>query len=75
VLGAEQAVGPATMLRWYTGGSASCSFDEGKRGRIAPGMLADLVAVEPDPLRVPAAELRDVRVRLTVVDGRVAYEA
>jgi predicted amidohydrolase YtcJ len=75
VLGREQAVDAATMLRWYTRGSAYLSFDEGRRGRIAPGMLADLAVVEPDPLRIPAAALRDVRVRLTLVDGRVAYEA
>ena len=75
VLGPEQAVAPATMLRWYTRGSAYLSFDEERRGRIAPGMLADLVAVEPDPLRAPAADLKDIRVRLTIVDGRIAYEA
>ena len=75
VLGPEQAVDAATMLRWYTRDSAALSFDEGRRGRIAPGMLADLTVVTPDPLRLPAAELRDVRVVLTIVEGRVAYEA
>jgi predicted amidohydrolase YtcJ len=63
------------MLRWYTRGSAALSFDESRRGQLAPGMLADLIVVEPDPLRAPASELRDIRVRLTVVGGRVVYEA
>ena len=75
MLGPEQAVGPETMLRWYTRGSAALSFDEGRRGAIAPGMLADLIAVEPDPLCISPDELPDVRVRLTIVDGRIAYEA
>jgi predicted amidohydrolase YtcJ len=75
ILGPDQAVDAATTLRWYTHGSAYLSFDETRRGRIVPGMLADLIAVEPDPLRVPAAELKDIRVRLTVVDGRIAREA
>ncbi|MGH2584471.1 MAG: amidohydrolase, partial [Dehalococcoidia bacterium] len=74
VLGPEQAVDAATMLRWYTAGSAALSFDDKERGEIRPGMLADLIAVEPDPLRLPAEELKDVQVRLTVVDGRVVYE-
>jgi predicted amidohydrolase YtcJ len=74
VLGAEQAVDAATMLRWYTRGSAALSFDEHERGQIRRGMLADLIVVEPDPLHLPAADLRDVRVRLTMVDGRIAYE-
>lgn len=75
VLGAEQAVGPATMLRWYTSGSAALSLDEGRRGRIQSGMLADLIVVDPDPLRIPADQLQDVRVLVTMVDGRVAHEA
>jgi len=74
VLGAAQAVDVATMLRWYTSGSAALSFDENERGEIRPGMLADLIAVEPGPLRLPLEELKDVQVQLTVVDGRVVYE-
>ena len=74
-LGSIQAVDAATMLRWYTTGSAALAFAEHQRGQIRDGMLADLIVVEPDPLRITAAELRDVRVRMTVVDGRVAYEA
>jgi predicted amidohydrolase YtcJ len=74
VLGAEQAVDAATMLRWYTRGSAALSFDERERGQIRPGMLADLITVEPDPLRLTPGELPHVRVRLTMVDGRIAYE-
>jgi predicted amidohydrolase YtcJ len=75
VLGPDEAMDAATMLRWYTHGSAYLSFDETRRGRIAPGMLADLIAVEPDPLRVPAADLQDIRVRLTIVDGRIVHGA
>jgi predicted amidohydrolase YtcJ len=74
VLGAEQAVDPATTLRWYTRGSAALSSDEAQRGHLAPGALADLIAVDPDPHRLPAADLRAVRVRLTMVGGEVVYE-
>jgi predicted amidohydrolase YtcJ len=61
------------MLRWYTSGSAALSFDEASRGQIAPGMLADLVVVNPDPFTVQPGELSSVRVALTLVNGQVVY--
>jgi predicted amidohydrolase YtcJ len=74
VLGPDQSVGPSTMLRWHTSGSAALSFDEASRGCIAPGMLADLVVVTPDPFKVQPDELSSVRVVLTMVNGRIVYE-
>jgi predicted amidohydrolase YtcJ len=40
-----------------------------QRGRIARGGPADLVVVEPDPLRAPPDEVAATRVRLTLVNG------
>jgi predicted amidohydrolase YtcJ len=74
VLGGDQAVDAETMLRWYTAGSASLSFDERQRGEIRPGMLGDLIAVRPDPLRIPADEMPSVRVELALVDGKAVYQ-
>lgn len=74
VLGPDQAVGPSTMLQWYTSGSAALSFDEMIRGRIVPGMLADLIVVDPDPMLVQPDELQSVRVAFSMVDGRTVYE-
>jgi predicted amidohydrolase YtcJ len=62
------------MLSWYTRGSAALSFDEASRGRIAPGMLADLIVVHPDPMVVPADKLSTIYVALSMVDGHIAYE-
>jgi predicted amidohydrolase YtcJ len=42
---------------------------------VAVGAPADLVVAEPDPLRAPADEVRDTRVRLTIADGTVAWQA
>jgi predicted amidohydrolase YtcJ len=74
VLGPDQTVSPSTMLSWYTRGSAALSFDEASRGRIAPGMLADLIVVHPDPMVVPADKLSTIYVALSMVDGHIAYE-
>jgi predicted amidohydrolase YtcJ len=67
-------VDAATMLRWYTSGSAALAHDEGTRGSITPGRRADLIVVHPDPLTVAPERLRSVQVRLTMVDGRIVYE-
>jgi predicted amidohydrolase YtcJ len=46
------------------------SGDERRRGRLVPGMLADLVVLDRDPLAVEPEELRDLEVVATMVGGR-----
>jgi predicted amidohydrolase YtcJ len=46
------------------------SRDERRRGRLLPGMLADLVVLSRDPLECPADELESVEVVATMVGGR-----
>ena len=46
------------------------SGDERRRGRLIPGMLADLVVLDRDPLAVEPEELRDLQVVATMVGGR-----
>ncbi len=74
VLGPEHGCTVSQALRLYTRGSAACSFDERRRGQIAPGYLADLTVLESDPLTVPIDALRDLPVHLTAVGGQVTYE-
>ncbi len=62
-------------LRAYTAGSAYAAFAEGDEGRLAPGYLADVVVLEPDPFAVPPEELKDVTAWMTIVGGRVVYAA
>jgi len=61
-------------LRCYTRGSAYAEFEEGEKGTIEPGRLADLVVLSADPLIVPPATIRKLRVEMTVVGGRIVYE-
>ena len=44
-------------------------------GRIEVGMLADLIAVDQDPYRVPVARVHDTRVRMTFIAGEKVYDA
>lgn len=64
----------ARALDAYTSGAAYASFDEQRKGRLAPGMLADLVVLSKDVFELPAARLLDAVVTHTIFDGRVVYE-
>lgn len=74
VLGPEWGCTVEEALRMYTGGSAYLSFDEGQRGQIAAGFLADLTVLAADPVRVPVDELPGLPVEMTVVNGKVLYD-
>jgi hypothetical protein len=61
-------------LRAYTGGSAVAAFDEAEKGTLAPGKLADFAIIDQDLTRVAPERIRDARVVLTAVGGRVVHE-
>jgi predicted amidohydrolase YtcJ len=60
-------------LRLWTEGSAWFSTEDGKKGRIAPGQFADLVALDGDYFSMPEEEIKSLSAVLTVVDGRVVH--
>jgi predicted amidohydrolase YtcJ len=62
-------------LRLYTQGSTWMSRDEGKRGAISPGQLADLVVLSDDYFTIPEEELKSLESVLTIVGGKPVYAA
>lgn len=71
----EQKLTVVEALRAYTAGSAFAAFEENEKGTIAPGKLGDLVVLSDDLFSIPPEKIKDVRVLLTVVGGKVVYEA
>jgi predicted amidohydrolase YtcJ len=69
----EEKITVEEALRAYTAGNAYGVFAEDRRGRIAPGYLADLVLLDRDLTRIPPEELDQAAVRATIVGGRVVY--
>lgn len=65
----EQAV------RAYTAGSAYAEFQENEKGTLMPGKLADLAVLSQDIFTVPLPALPGTVSELTMVGGRVVYEA
>jgi predicted amidohydrolase YtcJ len=70
----EQAISRAEALRCASVNCAYLTFDEGKRGSLEPGKLADLAVLSADPLSVEEGGLRDIAAAMTMVGGRVVYE-
>jgi len=62
-------------LRHYTRDGAYASFDEDIRGTLTPGKFADLVVLSEDILTMPPKDLLKTRVLLTMMGGRVTYQA
>ena len=60
-------------ITYATANAAWSCFDDSERGRIAPGLLADFVLIEPDVLASDPESLLDARVLMTVVGGREVY--
>jgi predicted amidohydrolase YtcJ len=69
----REAVSREEALHAYTVAGAWLTREEGRKGRLAPGYLADLAVLDRDYFACPAEEIKDIRVELTVVDGRVAW--
>ena len=61
-------------LSAHTSGSAFAEFQDGEKGTIARGKLADMVILSDDILTIPSAQIKDVRVLTTVVGGRVVHQ-
>ena len=70
----EQKISVEEAVRAFTVGSAYAEFAEGVKGTITPGKLADLVILSEDIFKIDPAAIEKVRVRMTVVGGRVVYE-
>lgn len=70
----NQRLSAPEALRGFTADAAWAGFDEGKVGRLAPGLRADFVVLDADPLAVPASQLDDLKIRSTWVDGKPVYE-
>jgi predicted amidohydrolase YtcJ len=70
----DQKLTRAEALRTMTLDAAYGSFEEGVKGSLEPGKLADLVVLSQDILAVPDDALLRTEVLMTIVDGRVLYE-
>jgi predicted amidohydrolase YtcJ len=69
----EQKITVEEALRAYTATAAFASFDEERKGTLAAGRLADFVMLDKNIFDIAPEQIRDVRVTLTAVGGKVVY--
>ena len=62
-------------LRLWTVGSSWFSSDEGKKGALVPGQLADLAVLSADYFSIPEAEIKALQSVLTMVGGETVHAA
>jgi predicted amidohydrolase YtcJ len=60
-------------LTAYTRAAAYASFDEGVKGTLAPGLLADITVIDQDLRRIPAPDIRRARIVRTIVGGKTVF--
>jgi hypothetical protein len=74
VVGADQAIPVKEALRLYTINGAYAAFEEGIKGSIEPGKHADFAVLDRDILSIPAEEIKDMQVEMTIVGGNIVFQ-
>lgn len=71
VAGACQQIGIMDAIRMYTYNGAYASLEEGIKGSIEPGKLADLVVLSDNILEAQPEEIMNIKTDITMIDGRI----
>ena len=71
----ENRLDRSEALKLYTVGSSWFSAEDGKKGSLAPGQLADLAVLSSDYFSIPEEEIKNLESVLTIVGGKVVYAA
>src|SRR5262249_24706304 len=70
----EQRLTMDEAMKGYTAEAAYAEFEEGAKGSIEPGKLADLIVVSDDVTKVAPRQLLSLHVLTTFINGKVVYE-
>lgn len=74
VIGANQCIDAEDAIKAYTYGGAYTTFEENKKGKIHSGQFADLVVLDADPTAINPDKIRDIKVNMTLVGGKIVYK-
>jgi predicted amidohydrolase YtcJ len=74
-IGPDEGLSVGEAIGLYTSQAGYFSFDEEFVGTIEPGRAADLVVLDQDITAIPAEGIAEAKVLMTMVDGRVVYQA
>jgi predicted amidohydrolase YtcJ len=75
VWGPSQRISVTDAMQVCTMNGAYASFEEGIKGSLTPGKLADIVVLGADPHHTEPDRIKDIPVMSTLVDGKIVFEA
>ena len=70
----EERISLTEALQAYTYGSACAYGREKELGTLERGKLADIVVVDRDLFSIHQSEIKDCRIEMTIMDGKVVYK-
>ena len=73
-LSQNQAISVMDALRVYTWNGAYITHEEDIKGSIEPGKYADMTVLDRDILTCDTAEISDIKVLTTFIDGEIVYQ-
>lgn len=71
----SQKIGVEEALRAYTINAAYASFEEHIKGTLEVGKLADFTLIDRNLTEIPPTEIKDAKVKMTVVGGKIIYNS
>lgn len=71
----EQKISVEEAIKCYTINNAYAAFEEEIKGSIETGKFADFVILNDDILTIEPEKIKDVTVYMTVLDGKIVYQA
>ena len=74
ILNLDERLTVNQVLALYTINAAYASHEEKIKGSITPGKLADMVILSKNPTLVPPEEIKDIKVQMTIIGGKVVWE-
>ena len=74
VYGPEEKITMEEAITGYTAKAAYLTHEEKIKGSLEPGKLADIIVLSDDLLTIDPEKILDVKILMTIVDGKVVYE-
>lgn len=71
----KESISREQVVDAFTRTAAFSEFKENDKGQIKSGMLADIAVLSQDLFSVPLEKVKDTQSLLTIIDGKVAYDA
>lgn len=74
VMGPDERLTPYEAMKSITIWGAEQFFEEGKKGTLTQGKLADMVILDKNPLKVDPMTLKDIKVVETIKEGNTVFK-